>query len=81
MTITKNQVDLCQGQTENDRDFGYVDGDEGGYFFTWHDTLADTLASVEIDEQDGDGDLDESEVITFLSEYLPTTGRGKTLWT
>ena len=80
MTITKNQVDLCQGQDDKNRDFGYVAGDEGGFFFTWMPTLAATLDSIDEDEQDGDGELDESDVRTFLSEYLPTTGRGRRMW-
>ena len=78
--ITKSQVDLCQGQDSKDRDFGYVEGDEGGYFFTWMPTLEATLDSIEEDEQDGDGDLDESEVRDFLESYLPTTKRGVRLW-
>lgn len=80
MTITKNQVDLCQGQDDQDRDFGYVAGDDGGFFFTWMPTLEETLKSIDEDEQDGDGDLDESEVREFLATYLPTTGRGQRLW-
>jgi hypothetical protein len=80
MTISKSQVDLCQGQDEQDRDFGYVAGDEGGFFFTWMPTLEATLDSIDEDEQDGDGDLDESEVRDFLESYLPTTKRGQRLW-
>jgi hypothetical protein len=78
--ITKRQVDLCQGQDFHDRDFGYVAGDEGGYFFTWMPTLSQTLDSIEEDEQDGAGDLDERNVRDFLESYLPTTKRGVKLW-
>ncbi len=80
MTITKNQIDLCQGQDEQNRDFGYVAGDDGGFFFTWLETLEATLDSIDEDQQDGDGELDEHEVREVLSEYLPTTGRGQRLW-
>jgi hypothetical protein len=80
MAITKHQVDLCQGQDDKNRDFGYVAGDDGGFFFTWMDTLEETLDSIDEDEQDGDGDLDESEVRDFLESYLPTTRRGQKIW-
>lgn len=79
-TITKSQVDLWQGDGEDGYPFGYVAGDDGGYFFTWLDTLDETLASVEADEVDGDSDLDESEVVEFLRGYLPTTKRGREMW-
>lgn len=79
-TISKSQVELYQGIDSQERDFGYVHGDDGGFFFTWMPTLDETLASVEEDEVDGDGDLSESEVVAFLREYLPTTRRGKKLW-
>lgn len=80
MMITKHQVDLCQGQDAQNRDFGYVSGDDGGFFFTWMPTLEETLNSIDEDEQDGDGDLDEYEVREFLAGYLPTTERGRRLW-
>lgn len=88
MSITKSQVDLWQGDTEvhgpslkmEGRAFGYVAGDEGGFFFTWMDTLDATIASVEEDEMDGAGDLDAEEVADFLREYLPTTRRGRRMW-
>lgn len=47
---------------------------------TWIDTLEETLDSIDEDEQDGDGDLDESEVRDFLESYLPTTRRGQKIW-
>lgn len=78
--ITKSQVELVQGIGEGERKFGYVHGDDGGFFFTWMPTLEATLSSVEEDEVDGDGDLDESEVVDFLREYLPTTGKGRKMW-
>ena len=59
-------IDMNQGLDAQGRKFGYVCGDEGGYFFTWLPTLEETLASVEVDEVDGDGDLGESEVADFL---------------
>lgn len=79
-TITKSQVDLNQGLGEDGRTFGYVAGDDGGYFFAWHDTPEETLASVEEDEVDGHGGLDEAAVVEFLREYLPTTAKGRKLW-
>lgn len=64
------QLDRFQGTDEHDRKFGYVAGDEGGYFFTHLESLDATIASLEVDEQDGDGGLDLSEVETFLREKL-----------
>lgn len=78
--ISKQQVDLKQGTTGTGHPFGYVAGEEGGFFFTWLDDLDGTLASVEVDEVDGDGDLDRDEVVEFLEEYLPTTRQGRELW-
>ena len=77
MTITKRQVHLHQGDDANDRAFGYVAGDDGGFFFTWMDTLDATLDSIEVDEVDGDGGLEESDVREFLASYLPTTAGGR----
>ena len=79
-TIRKSQVDLSQGTTEQDRTFGYVRGEDGGMFFTWMDTLEKTIRSIEADEVDGDGGLDEAEVAEFLRDYLPTTPRGQKMW-
>ena len=79
-TITSNQVDLCQGTDDHDRDFGYVAGDDGGFFFTWLPTLSETLASIDEDEQDGDGGLDADDVREFLAGLLPTTSHGKRMW-
>lgn len=78
--IRKSQVDLCQGQDEQDRDFGYVAGDEGGYFFAWMPTLDETLDSIEVDAVDGSGDLDVDDVRSFLADYLPGTDRGQKMW-
>lgn len=80
MAITKSQVELVQGEDEQGRKFGYVHGEDGGFFFAWKDTLDATIASVEEDEVDGDGELSESEVAELLREYLPTTKRGKNMW-
>ena len=74
--ITKSQVDLYQGVDAKGRKFGYVSGDDGGFFFTWHPTIEATIASVEEDEQDGDGGLKEKSVKTFLKKYLQTTSHG-----
>jgi len=79
--ITSHDVDLNQGQDDKGRTFGYVRGDEdGGFFFTWMPTLEATLASIEEDEIDGDGDLDAGDVEEFLEEYLPTTKKGRRMW-
>lgn len=72
---TKNAVDLVQGWGVSGERFGYVHGDNGGFFFTWKPTLEATLASVEEDEVDGAGGLDEDEVVEFLRQYLPTGSR------
>lgn len=85
--ITKTQVDLWQGDHEinpsvkfGGRSFGYIHGENGGYFFTWHDSLDATIESLEVDEIDGDGDLDLAELQAFLRDYLPTTSRGRSAW-
>jgi len=44
-----------QGTTQHEKAFGYVgeSGDNGGgYFFTWHPTLAETIDSITEDEID-----------------------------
>ena len=79
-TKAKHHVDLNQGETADGATFGYVHGEDGGFFFTWRDTLDATLASVEVDEVDGDGGLDESEVVEFLRGHLPATKRGRSMW-
>mgnify|MGYP000732833911 CR=1 FL=1 len=73
-------TDLNQGTDAQGRTFGYVHGDDGGFFFTWMPTLDETVDSVEVDEVDGDGDLTESEVREWLREYLPTTKRSLKVW-
>jgi hypothetical protein len=87
-TITRRQVDLWQGDTEvhgphvkcEGRSFGFVHGDDGGYFFTWLPTLGETLASVEEDSESSDGGLDRAEVVDFLRGYLPRTAKGREMW-
>jgi hypothetical protein len=74
------RIELVQGHDGSGWDFGYVHGDGGGYFFTWHATLENTLASVEADEADGDGDLVRSEVVALLRDHLPRTSRGRKFW-
>lgn len=66
MGTTTMTIDMNQGVDEQGRKFGYVHGDDGGFFFTWMPTLEATLASVDEDDVDGDGGLDESEVVEFL---------------
>jgi hypothetical protein len=79
-TITKGQVELYQGRDAQNCAFGYVHGDDGGFFFTWRPTLDATLDSVEVDSVDGDGGLDKSDVIAILNDYLPNTPRGRKMW-
>jgi len=80
MTISKTQVDLCQGQDDQYRDFGYVAGDaDGGFFFTWRESLEETIDSIEEDDC-GDGGLAESDVISLLKSHLPTTAKGRLMW-
>lgn len=68
--MTIMTLDRKQGITENNREFGYVCGDDGGWFFTWCDTLAETLDSIEIDTVDGDGGLSKCDVREFLATEL-----------
>lgn len=63
-------IDMNQGIDDKGRKFGYVCGEDGGYFFTWMPTLEQTLKSVEADEVDGDGDLNETEVVEFLRQKI-----------
>lgn len=64
------QLDRYQGDGHSGRKFGYVHGDDGGYFFSHHDTLEATLDSLEEDSVDGDGGLDIGDVREFLREKL-----------
>lgn len=64
------QIDMGQGIDEQGRKFGYIHGEEGGYFFTWMPTLAETLASLEEDEVDGDGGLVESVAAEELRKRI-----------
>lgn len=70
MTTTKMSIDMNQGINKDGRKFGYVHGTVGGFFFTWMPTLEETLATIEADEVDGDGDLTEADVAEFLSEKI-----------
>lgn len=63
-------LDLQQGIDKRGNKFGYVAGDGGGYFFTWHKTLSQTVASLEEDEVDGSGGLDEDDVAEFLRRSI-----------
>ena len=79
----KRTIDMWQGYTEvagEEASFGYVHGNDGGYFFTWRDTLDETINSVEVDDISGDGGLREEEVQVFLRSYLPTSAEGSMLW-
>jgi hypothetical protein len=80
VTLAAHDVDLVQGQSGDGASFGYVHGEDGGFFFTWRPTLDATLDSVEVDEVDSDGGLDRSDVVAFLGHYLPNTPRGRGMW-
>lgn len=79
-TITASQVELVQGAADDGLRFGYVHGEDGGFFFTWDATLDATLDSVEEDEVDGAGGLDRDDVVEFLRGHLPATKRGRRMW-
>lgn len=70
-------VTIKQGQDENGRNFGYVHtnySEDGGFFFTWLDTLEATIDSVKEDEVAGNGGRDinrvKSELRPFLAGYF-----------
>jgi hypothetical protein len=64
------KIDMYQGDDAQGRKFGYVAGDEGGYFFTWMGDLDTTVETLEVDEVDGDGGLDAAEVATYLRSKI-----------
>jgi len=67
-------LDDNQGTSQDNRTFGFVysidEESDGGWFFTWMDTLSETLDSLEADEENGDGGLDECDVRCFLEEQI-----------
>jgi hypothetical protein len=63
-------LDRYQGDDDQGRKFGYIHGDEGGYFFTHLESLDATIGSLEVDQEDGDGGLETAEVEKFLREKL-----------
>lgn len=63
-------LDRFQDFDEKGRAFGYIAGDDGGWFFTHMDTLDDTLYSLEEDEVDGNGGITPDEAYQFLLERL-----------
>lgn len=72
ITIEDLVIDRNQGRDEQDRKFGYVhtgDDEHGGYFFTWLPTLAETLDSLDADEQD-EPTFDESLAREFLESKI-----------
>ena len=66
MSMTEIKIDMNQGRDEDNRKFGYAHGDDGGFFFTWMPTLDETLATVEVDEVDGDGGLTIEEATAAI---------------
>jgi len=45
-------VQRYQGTNDDGSKFGYIVAGDGGYFFTWMPTMAETLDSIEADEVD-----------------------------
>lgn len=73
----KMKVDLICGVDVSGWMFGFVyddNEDDGGYFFTWRHTLAETLRTLEPCPVEGDGGLYEEDVREFLEEVLPGSG-------
>ena len=69
----KMMVTIKQGRDENGRDFGYAHssyGKEGGFYFTWLDTLDATIDSVEEDKVAGGGGHDLMAVKHDLRNFL-----------
>lgn len=64
-------IDEFQGYTEDGIKFGYLAGDDGGWFFKWYDTDEEILDSLEVDEA-GDGGVSYDEAYDALSEMLET---------
>jgi hypothetical protein len=59
-------IDMNQGLTRNDEQFGYVHCGDGGYFFVWRSSLEETLESL-----DQDPEADEPEIgYTDVKEFL-----------
>jgi hypothetical protein len=63
-------IDKNQGITDSGKKFGYICGDEGGWFFTWHDTDEETLNSLEVDCVDGDGGIEYQDARKALKAIL-----------
>lgn len=63
-------ISMKQGVRQDGRDFGYVPGEDGGWFFTHMDTVEATIASLEVDSVDGDGGLTRAEAAKRLKKAL-----------
>lgn len=59
-----------QGTREDGREFGYLDGDGGGWFFTHMDSADETIASLEVDSDAGDGGITRDEAEEFLRDKI-----------
>ena len=64
------RLDRNQGIDEQGRTFGYVCGEDGGWFFTHLETIDATIESLDEDNQDGDGEISRSEAAEFLRTKL-----------
>ena len=88
VVATERSVSLVQGVERDGREFGYVAGVDGGFFFTWMPTLEETVLSMEEDwtssnyytQETGDGGLDFNQVAELLREHLPSTAKGRKMW-
>lgn len=69
-TKTAMTIDRYQGIDESGRKFGYIAVVTGGWFFTWMPTLEATIDSLEIDQQDGDGDVERDDAAEFLRSKI-----------
>ena len=63
-------IDMNQGINEQGNKFGYIHGEDGGYFIEGMPTLDETLESVSADEVDGDGGLTIEEAREMLRKKI-----------
>lgn len=78
MTATKPKFDMYQFRDKRGRKFGYVrtaEKADGGYFFTWMPTMAETLDSLDADEIEKPN-FDESLAREFLESKIASKFAG-----
>lgn len=76
------RIDFVQGYDDSGLAFGFIYREEGqgGWFFSWCESLAKTLRSIEPCSVEGDGGIDDDEVRDVLRSLLPMSKRGMTMW-